>query len=237
MTRLLALVVTLLAVGCSVPAADPTAPVVIDDTPAPTAEAAPAPAHEPAYTAPHIDVPAPLPAIRVWLDPSINPKYIDAVRAGVEGWRMATAGVRDWTYTDDYDHAELAIREIGPYGNTCAVGGTTEALGCVQGVGGLWHNESGQPMTVYLISTTFSADGHAQDGYQQNPTLVTMHEIGHLLGLTHGAGLLMGNTDGMPHDRIEADWTCPDAETIDTLETKLKITGLTSCEAPKGIEQ
>ena len=125
---------------------------------------------------------------------------------------------------------DVAVLEIGPYGNTCGDGGTTGALGCVQGIGGLWHNESGEPMAAFMISTTFSADGHAQDGYQQNPKLVAMHEVLHLLGLTHAAG---GELMNPTNADLKRAWECPDPESVDALEQKLSVTGLSSCAPPQ----
>lgn len=174
--------------------------------------------------------PAPvvLPALRVWVSPGVA--ELEGVRAGVEGWREATRGVRDWTFTDSQDDADLAIYEIGPYGNTCGIGGAPpSALACVQGVGGLWRNESGEPMSLFLINSTRDDAGRAKPGYQANPKLVTMHEIGHLLGLVHGAGALMNPYAG---DMLGANWECPDAESVATLEEKLDLDGLMACAVP-----
>jgi hypothetical protein len=212
MNRLAALVFALVAAACT----PPPAPFELD---------APTPAVEPSVpaTAPVVaalPVPA-LPPIRVWLDPRIDAEQIDAVRAGVDAWGIATAGVRKWVYVSDKADAELAIFEIGPYARLCDGQPETNALGCVRGTGGLWNNKSGEAMPLYLIS----------GNYERAAKLTVMHEIGHLLGLTHAAGGFM--TGPAPEAMLDAEWECPDAEPLDILQTKLDISGLTACAAPE----
>jgi hypothetical protein len=167
-----------------------------------------------------------LPPIRVWVSPDVQ--YFDEVMAGVEAWAFATRGVREWVFVDataeeivlGENVAELAIFEVGKYSRMCDGELETNALGCVHGTGGLWNNVSGQPMKLYLIAPQ----------YEQNPKKVTMHEIGHLLGLTHEDGGLMQEVASVAIN--EADWDCPDPRTVERLEGHLGVDGLTSCPLP-----
>jgi hypothetical protein len=207
--------------------------------------AAPAAAEPVAYpSAPVLaEPPAPkqLAPIRVWIAPQVQEK---GVREAVDAWAQVTAGVREWVFVEATNAeiieadlageplADLTLWQIGPFGGNCMGGPDGGALGCVLEIGGLWENESGHALEAYLIDTTFSADGHAQDGYQRNAKLVAMHEIGHLLGLTHDAGGIMAPATAA---MIAADWECPDAEVVDALQSELGVEGLHACALPAGL--
>jgi hypothetical protein len=247
MSKLIALLLASLStIACVSPLEDTGLPPTQIDVEPPTAA-------EPAVypTAPvlgELPVVEPLAPIRVWVSPDVSEQ--EGVRAAVDAWAQVTEGVREWVFVEasaeeiaDADEAgealaDVAIREIGPYGGTCAPSDTdgevaeTTALGCVWGIGGLWNNESGESMPVFLINTSRTADGHAVPGYQRNAKLVTMHEIGHLLGLTHAAGGLMTATTNKD---MAADWECPDAQAVDALASKLKVEGLHACALPDGL--
>ncbi len=193
------------------------------EPPAPFESGSPLPEAEPSVSA--IDpvtstLPLRMPAIAVWLAPGISADQQDAVRAGVDGWAKATSAIREWHYTQDRGSAQLAIHQVGPYARLCDGQPETNALGCVRAHGGLWDNQSGQAMDLYLI------DGN----YEVAATLTVMHEIGHLFGLSHDDGGIM--TAPAPKAMLEASWECPDAETVDALQARLGIEGLISCEAP-----
>lgn len=214
-THLMFLLFALFAVACT----PPPPPFAHDDAPAPTVEPAVYP------TAPVVDappvvvvVPAPLPPIRVHVDERIEERA--AVLEAVEAWRVATRGVRDWVYVGKDDPADVWILEVGPYARVCpGAPEETTAWGCVQQIGGLWASQP-EPLNVFLIS----------GNYEAGAKLTAMHEIGHLLGLTHADGGFM--TGNMPIKMALADWECPDAEPLDRLQIKLGITGLTACAAP-----
>jgi hypothetical protein len=235
------LIVASLALNACALDSAPAAPVTIDGDP-PAAEPVVYPTVPVVVEAPPEKKGTKLPPIRYWISPSVHER--EGVEAAFAAWQQATQSVRDWVEVpadasiDDVfpdeptkhpSLADVVVLEIGPYGNTCGEGGTTGALGCVVGIGGLWHNESGDPMVAFMIDTTFSDDGHAEPGYQQYPKLVAMHEVGHLLGLTHqGGGEMMHPTNA----ELALDWECPDPDSVDALEQKLDVTGLSSCAVP-----
>jgi hypothetical protein len=191
-------IVAAFAVACSAP-------------PAPGGGARSDPGAAAYASAPAVGV-APLEPIAVYVDPGVARSA--EVSAGVDGWRVATFGIREWRTADTADAADVTVYQVGRYARVCEADETTDALGCVQAIGGLWDRAMGDPMNVFLVEGNYEADA----------ALVTMHEIGHLLGLTHGAGLMAADVAGA--------WQCPDAETIDRLSELTGVDGFTACEAP-----
>lgn len=172
----------------------------------------------PIYPAPELVTEGPerLPPIRVWVAPQVTERA--AVLEGIAGWQYSMRGVRDWVVVEadpiavvDTDVADSAIRVSGTVSPSCGDSGVVGALGCVNGVGGLWQNESGQAMDVWLFKGV----------YERLAKLTVMHELGHQLGLTHGGGIM--------DEQASGDWDCPDAETIDRLAEKFSIYGMVSC--------
>lgn len=187
------------------------------------------PTPEPAAFVPATAPITTLPPIRVWVSPSV--KYQDEVRAGVVGWAFVTQHVRQWTYVDAAEDADVAIYEIGPYGNTCLtpdqigkVDKLEGVLGCAN-VGGLWQNLSGAPMPLYLISTE----------YGRAPKQATMHELGHMLGLVHEDGGLMWGP--APDAVLDSEWECPDPATVARLAEHFDLEGLQACALPERVAQ
>lgn len=188
----------------------------VSPLPAPPIDAEPPPAAM-AYPAAPLTTFAPLEPIAVYVSPEVTEAA--GVHAGIDGWRLATFGVREWRTVDAPEAADVAIYQVGRYARLCGDDATTDALGCVTQIGGLWERSgSAQPaLNVFLV----------EGNYEVNASLVTMHEIGHLLGLTHAAGGLMAaDADA------SAAWECPDAATIDALAERTGARGMASCEAP-----
>lgn len=211
---LLVLVLALVGVACTEPPASWN-----DAAPELPAPGVMVPAVDPITGTP---APAAMAPIKVWLAPSIDPEQVQAVRAAVDAWGVVTRRIRAWVYVAEKADADLAISEIGPYARLCDGQEETAALGCVRAVGGLWRNKSGEPMNLYLIS----------GNYERATKLVTMHEIGHLLGLHHDAGGIMAGPAS--EAMLDASWECPDPVAVAALVDRLELApgSLVACEAP-----
>jgi hypothetical protein len=217
MNRLLVILVSLVALACNTP----VPPDFVHDAPTPAAsERAPEPVSYPLVPVVSDPPAAALPPIRVYIDTDVS--ELDAVVEAVEAWRFVTRGIRDWLIVSEREGADVAIHEVGPYARVCPGAPVeTTALGCVDQTGGLWWTrEDDRPLRLFLIS----------GNYEVAPKLTAMHELGHLLGLTHAAGGFM--TGPMPADMMAADWECPDAEAVAELGERLNVQGFASCEAP-----
>lgn len=215
MSRLAVLLVALIAIACTEPPASWS-----DAAPELPAPGVMVPAADPIEGEP---APAAMAPIKVWLAPSIDPAQVPAVRAAVDAWGTVMRRIRAWVYVEAKTDADLAISEIGPYARLCDGQAETAALGCVRAVGGLWRNKSGEPLDLYLI----------RGAYERATKLVTMHEIGHLLGLHHDAGGIMAGpaSGGM----LDAIWECPDPVAVAALVDRLELApgSLVACEAPE----
>lgn len=119
------------------------------------------------------------------------------VTRGVDGWARVTRGVRDWVITPSI-RANVLILEVPVSSGMCQ----SHMVACTYGTGGLWtHRNGDDPQRIFLQSGQ----------YESQSALVTMHELGHKLGLGHVEGTIMARAIG---DAVPSDPTCPDALTV-----------------------
>lgn len=136
------------------------------------------------------------PTIRVHIDVSVG--VSSEVIAGVKAWADATREWRDWELAGPAT-ANLFIVEVADQAGHCDPVGYPIA-GCAGAIGGL---ELDPPHAkIWLL----------RGMYENAAKWVTMHEIGHTLGLTHMDGTLMAQH---PEDGVQLlAWDCPDTETL-----------------------
>jgi hypothetical protein len=152
-----------------------------------------------------------LPPIRVLV--SVSPEHEADVVAGVDGWALSTRGVREWELTREWEAANVVLLETPALVGMCP---HPAMLACTFGVGGLWTHEAiGDPMRVFLVAGQYGPDART----------ITMHELGHKLGLGHIEGTLMNRSASL-HYALP----CPDRVPIVELGTRLGVQGLRWCE-------
>jgi hypothetical protein len=125
----------------------------------------------------------------------------DDVLAGVAGWAEALRPWRDIVIGDR--DCNVTIFEVGQHAALCA---SDDAAGCTTQIGGL--EESDPSLDVFLY----------RGNYETFAAGAVMHEIGHLLGLTHAEeGLMRADMDR------GSDWVTPDAVTLERLSRLLRV--------------
>jgi len=124
------------------------------------------------------------------------------VIAGLQAWATILKPWREIEVVPDATDCNLTVFEVGPHSGLCA---SDDAAGCTRQIGGLGEDDPSVEVFLY------------RGNYESYATGATMHEVGHLLGLTHKDGGLMQAS--WPDDFQSADWTTPDSETLDRLET------------------
>lgn len=145
---------------------------------------------------PRIEVPAPRVApttIKVHID--VDPSVSAEVVAGITAWANATRGWRDWGLAPPSE-AHVTIVEVGPGGGHCPSGSSA----CASQIGGL---ETDAPHgRIFMI----------RGAYEIAARLITIHELGHTLGLTHFDGGVMQSNPTLELWIVE--WQCPDSITL-----------------------
>lgn len=140
--------------------------------------------------------PVRLPALSVCLyDVSAG----DDVLAGVAAWAEALKPWRDVVISDA--NCNITIFEVGQHAGVCA---GDDAAGCTRQIGGL---EQADPnLEVFLY----------RGNYEPIATGTVMHEMGHLLGLTHTEA-------GLMNPKMDHEWTSPDDATLERLSKILHV--------------
>ncbi len=125
----------------------------------------------------------------------------DDVLAGVTAWAEALKPWRDIVIADS--GCNLTIYEVGQHAGLCK---SDDAAGCTTQIGGLEQEDPSLDLFLY------------RGNYEELATGATMHEIGHLLGLTHTeSGLMKPNMDR------GSEWTTPDEATLEKLSKLLNV--------------
>lgn len=134
--------------------------------------------------------------IRVHVD--VSPAVAPDVVAGIRAWADATREWRAWELAGPAS-ANLFITEVVDQEGHCADVGYPIA-GCAGAIGGLDVDPPGAQ--IWLL----------RGSYENAAKWVTMHEIGHTLGLTHLDGTLMAQHPDQ--DMGLLSWDCPDPVTL-----------------------
>ena len=149
--------------------------------------------------------PAPLePEIVVHVDVPLKvaPNVIEAIRA----WERVTRGWRRWRL-GGIAEAHMWIIQVEPGRGHCP----DFAAACAAQMGGLEREPPDAWGRAWLI----------RGEYEPGAKVITMHEIGHALGLRHVDGTLMQS-----HMTVEMylnPWTCPDGESLARLQWRLGV--------------
>lgn len=146
----------------------------------------------------------PDPEIVVFVDVPI--KVAPDVVAGVRAWERATKGWRRWRLGHAAE-AHMWIIQVEPGKGHCPVW----ASGCAGAMGGLERDPSEAWGRAWLI----------RGNYEAGAKVITMHEIGHSLGLWHVEGTMMQAAPSI--EQYLAEWRCPDGESLARLEWRIGV--------------
>jgi hypothetical protein len=137
------------------------------------------------------------PEIVVFVDVPLS--VSSEVIAGVRAWERATRGWRRWRL-GSITEAHMIISQIEP-NVRCPVW----ASACAGALGGLERDENAWGR-AWLV----------RGNYEAGARVITMHEIGHSLGLWHVEGTMMQSAPSV--DMYLKVWRCPDGESLMRLQ-------------------
>ena len=128
------------------------------------------------------------------------------VVAGMRAWERATRGWRRWRL-GAITEANLWIVQVEPGRNPCP----SWAVACAGNLGGLEKDDDSAWGRAWLI----------RGQYETGATVITIHEIGHSLGLAHAEGTVMNAEITLP--MLLQTWRCPDGESLLRLQWRLGV--------------
>lgn len=144
------------------------------------------------------------PEIVVFVDVPL--KVAPDVIAGVRAWERVTHGWRRWRL-GSVSEAHLWIVQVEPGRGHCA----PWAAACAGALGGLEREPRDAWGRAWLV----------RGSYEAGAKVITMHEIGHSLGLAHVEGTMMQAQPTI--EMYLAPWPCPDAESLLRLQWRLGV--------------
>ncbi len=151
------------------------------------------------------------PEIVVFVDVPID--VSPAVVAGMRAWERATRGWRRWRL-GPITEANLMIVQVEPNKGHCP----PWAAACAGAMGGLEKEENAWGR-AWMI----------RGSYEAGAKVITMHEIGHSLGLWHVEGTMMQAQPTI--DMYFRPWTCPDGESLLRLQWRIGVVlDLSECD-------
>lgn len=136
----------------------------------------------------------------------VAPETQQAIISGLESFAKVLKPWRNITVNPNGSNCNVTVYEVGQYSNLCA---SEDAMGCTRQIGGMTEDSVDTEIFLY------------RNNYEKYATGAVMHEMGHLLGLTHKDGGLMQAS--WNKEWADPYWSVPDQQTINRLEKLLKV--------------